>query len=166
MSIRQIRTSILVAAGVVVVAAAGLFAGRLSADAFPQGRHGDFAPRMFARIAGAIGLTDDQKSQIKDILRSHAAEIEAQMTASHSARQALRAAVIAQPFDEATIRARAADVGKAHADGAVLFAKIRAEIDPILTADQKDKLKAFQSRARKRGDNAVQSFRQFLNGPS
>ena len=162
MTIRNVRQSLLAGGLVVALGGAGLLAGRLSADAIPHGNRGDFAPRIFSRLARVLSLTDDQQTQVKDVLRAHQAEIEAQLTASQTARQALHAAVIAQPFDEAAIRARAADVGKAQADGAVLFAKIRGEIDPILTADQKAKVATFQTRARHRGDNAVTSFRKFL----
>jgi Spy/CpxP family protein refolding chaperone len=164
MTIRNVRKSVLTAAGIVALGIAGLFAGRLSADAFPHGGMRDgFAPRMFYRMSKALDMTDDQQSQVKGVLRAHQAEIEAQLTASRTARQALHAAVVAQPFDEAAIRAKAADVAKAQADGAVLFAKIRSEIDPILTPDQKTKILTFQSKMRQRGDNAVQSFRKFLN---
>lgn len=162
MTIRNVRKSILTAGALVVLGVAGLLAGRLSADAIPHGGRGDFGPRVFNRISRALDLTSDQQGQFKDILRAHQAEIEAQMTASRAARQALHAAVIAQPFDEATIRARAADVGKAQADGAVLFARIRTQIDPILTPDQKQKIQTFQAKVKTRGDNAIPSFRKFL----
>lgn len=166
MSFRQIQRSVLIAAGIAALAIAGLFAGRLSADAFPQGSRGDFAPRMFGRIARALDLTDDQKGQIKNALRSHASEIEAQMTAARTARQALAQSVLALPVDEATIRARATDVGKVHADGAVLFAKIRAEIDPILTPEQRDKVRTLHSRVRGHRDSAAHSLEKFLKSGS
>jgi Spy/CpxP family protein refolding chaperone len=165
MSIGQIRKSIVAAVVVGALGVAGLLAGRLSADAFP-GRRGDFTSHVFGRVARVLDLTSDQKAQAKNILRAHATEIEAQMTAGRAAHQALQTAVMAQPLDESAIRARAADAGQVHADGAVLLAKIRAEIDPILTADQKDRLKNFQSMAKHRGDNAVQSFEKFLHTAS
>jgi protein CpxP len=166
MTIRRVRTSILTAAAIVALAVGGLLAGRLSADAFPHGGRGDFPTRMFSRMSKALDMTADQQAQVKDILRAHQPEIEAQLTGSRAARQALHAAVAAQPFDEAAIRARAADVGKAQADGAVLFAKIRSQIDPILTPDQKEKVKTLQSRMRARGDNSVTTFRKFLESGS
>jgi Spy/CpxP family protein refolding chaperone len=166
MSIRQLRRSALVAAGVVALAVAGMFAGRLSADAFPHSGHGGSLPRMFGRIARALDLTADQQAQIKNVLRGHAAEIETQMTAGRSARQALHQALMAQPTDEATIRARAADLGKVQGDGAVLFARIRTEVDPILTPAQRDKLQAFHSHAGGHGDHAVQAFEKFLKSAS
>src|SRR6478672_11769926 len=87
MSIRQIRKSILAASAVAALAVAGLFAGRLSADAFPHGGQGDFAPRMFGRMARALDLTDDQKTQIRGILKAHASEITTQVAAGKAARQ-------------------------------------------------------------------------------
>ena len=66
---------------------------------------------MFGRASpGALDLTDDQKAQIKAILRTHATEIEAQMTAGTAARRALHDAIMAAPIDEAAIRARAAEL--------------------------------------------------------
>ena len=152
MTIRNVRKSILTGAVLVLLAVAGLVAGRLSADAFHHGPGGDFPVRRFMRMAKALDMTDDQQAQVKNVLRGHQAEIEAQITSSRAARQALHAAIVAQPFDEATIRARAADVGKAEADGAVLFAKIRNEMDPIQTPDQKTKIQTVKSRMRQRGD--------------
>lgn len=165
MRIDRVRRSLLVAIGIGALAVLGAFAGRLSADAIPQGSRGD-APRMFARVARALDLTDDQKTQVKGILKAHASEITAQIIASRNARKALRDAVMAEPVDEAAIRARAADAGRVHADGAVLFARIRAEVDPLLTADQRDKVRTFHARLRAGADNAAQSFQKFVNGAS
>jgi len=162
MSIKTIRKSILVAAGIAALGAAGLLAGRLSAGAFPRRMHGDFAQHMFGRVSRALDLTDDQKSKIKDVLRSHADEIKTQMQASASARRVLHEAVMAQPTDEGAIRAAAAQVGQTQGDGALLFARIRTEVDPILTPEQKQKIQSFQSRLRGHADAAGQSLDRFL----
>jgi len=168
MSIEKIRKSVLLAAGIAVIAAAGLFAGRLSAGAaFPRhGGRGDFAQHLFNRMATALELTDDQKSQIKDVLRAHADEIKAQMQASATARRALHDLVMAQPTDTNAIRTAAAQVVQTSGDGALLFAKIRTEIDPILTADQKQKIQTFQARGRRHGDAAGRSLDRFLKSGS
>lgn len=166
MSIRKIRKSVLVAAGAGVLALGGLFAGRLSADAFPQQGHGDFGPHIFGRIARALDLTDDQKGRIKQVLKPHATEIETQMKASAAARRAMHEAVLAQPIDEEAIRARAAELGRVHGDGAVLFARIRSEIEPILTPEQVQKLQRFHQRMRRRGDSAARAFGAFLRSDS
>ncbi len=169
MTIQQIRKSVLVGAGIAVLGAAGLVAGRLSAGAFP-GRgappHSDFAPHVFGRIARALDLSDDQKSQIKAVLKTRASEIEAQIKASASARRAVHEAVLAEPPDEAAIRAAAQKFGQVHADAAVLFAKIRTEIQPILTSEQRAKIQKFRERMRNRAESAVKSFEAFLGSGS
>ena len=166
MSIQRIRKSVLAGAGVLALAVGGLVAGRLSAGAFPQRAHSEFAPRVFARMARALDLSDDQKSQIKAVLKTHAAEIEAQMKASSAARRGLHQAVLAQPIDENGIRAAAASLGSVEGDGAVLFAKIRTEVEPILTETQRAKIQQFRDRVRNRGDAAVKSFEAFLGSGS
>jgi Spy/CpxP family protein refolding chaperone len=166
MSIRQIRNTVAIAVGICLLGVAGIVAGRMSADAIPLRGRGDFAPRMFARMSRALDLSADQQASIKNVLRNHADEIAAQMTASRTARRALREAVMASPSDEGTIRARADEAGRIQGDGAVLFARIRAELDPILTSDQREKARRFQSHVRDRGDSAAESLKRFLNGSS
>ena len=157
-----IRKTALVATAAAFLAAGGLFAGRLfaSSETFHSG------PRMFGRLARTLGLSTDQKARVKTILRSHAAEIEAQMTAGASARHALHDAIKAQPVDESAIRARAAEAGTVHANGAVLFARIRAEVLPILTADQKQKLQSLDESMRGRGARGARAFADFLRSDS
>lgn len=166
MSIQRFRKSVLAGAGILALAAGGLVAGRLSARAFPHRAHSEFAPRVFGRIARALDLSDDQKSQIKAVLKTHATEIEAQMKASASARRSLHQAVLAQPIDENAIRTAATALGSVEGDGAVLFAKVRTEIDPILTEAQRAKVQQFRERVRDRGDAAVKSFEAFLRSGS
>jgi Spy/CpxP family protein refolding chaperone len=168
MSIDKIRKSVLIIVGAGAVAVVGLLAGRLSAGAFPDKHsHGDFAPRLFAQVSQALDLTDDQKTKIKDVLRTHADEIKTQMRSWGTARRALRDAMMTMPADENAIRAAAEQVGQIQANGALLFARLRAEIDPILTPDQKDRLQKFQARTGPHGgERAAQSFDNLLKGSS
>lgn len=166
MSLQRIQRSALIGTAIAALAVGGLLAGRLSAGAFPQKSHGVFGPRLFGRISRALNLTDDQKTRIKAVLKSHASEIETQLRASAAARQALNDAVLAQPVDETAIRAAAAQVGQVHADGAVLFARIRTEVQPILTEEQGARIQKFRDRVRNRADSAVKSFEAFLESGS
>ncbi len=167
MTLQRIRNTALVGGGIAALAVGALLAGRLSAGALPGGRgQGDFAPRVFARIARALELSDDQKTRIKAVLKTHAAEIETQMRSSSAARRALHQAVLTQPSDEAAIRAAAQQLGQVQGDGAVLFAKIRTEIQPILTEAQRAKIQQFRERARNHAESAVKSFEAFLESSS
>jgi Spy/CpxP family protein refolding chaperone len=165
MSIQQIRRSILIVAAAAVLAAAGLFAGRLLAGAVPGSGPGGprFGPPRFARIAKVLDLSDDQKAQVKTILRSHSAEIQAQLKAGQDARRSLHDAILTDPIDEATIRARAADLSKVEGDGAILYAKVRAEIFPLLRDDQKQKIVDFRAKMRAKGDRSIRSVEDFLS---
>jgi Spy/CpxP family protein refolding chaperone len=165
-SIQRIRKSALIGVGIAALAVGGLLAGRLSAGAFPEKAYSGLGPRLFGRIARALDLSDDQKTRIKTVLKAHATEIETQMKASAASRRAVHEAVLAQPVDEAAIRAAALQLGQVHADGAVLFAKIRTEIQPILTAEQLGKIQSFRDRARQRADSAVKNFEAFLESGS
>jgi Spy/CpxP family protein refolding chaperone len=166
MSIDTIRRSILVTAAALAIAVAGLLAGRVSAQAFHGHPRGDFPSHIFAHMSRALDLTDDQKSKIKDVLRSHADEIKAQMQASATARHSLHDAVMAQPTNEAAIRAAAAQLGQAQGDGGLLFARIRGEIDPILTDAQRARLQSLREQVRQHGQGAAKAFDDFLKSDS
>jgi Spy/CpxP family protein refolding chaperone len=163
MSIQNIRRSVLVAAAIVVLAVSGIFAGRLVAH--QMGGHGaGMAPHLFHHMARQLDLTDGQQAQIRDILKNHADEIEAHVKSAMEARRALHDAILVQPTDEAAIRQRAVTLGDVHEDGAMLFAKIRAEVWPLLTAEQQQKVATLQTRMRERGDESLKSLDEFLRG--
>ncbi len=143
MRIVPIRRSIL-AAGAAAVALSGLFAARLVAHPSGTGPDGR-APRMYRRAVRELGLTEDQQARVRGVLRAHADAIEAQIKAGAESRRALRAATLAEPFDEAEIRKLAAQAGDVRADGAVLRARIRSEIWPILTSEQQEKARALRT---------------------
>jgi len=165
-SIQQIRKSVLIAFGLVALGIAGLLAGRISAGAMPGQGHRDSAMRMFRRMSEALDLSDDQKTRIKGVLKAHAPEIETHMKALSDARKSLHQAALSDAPDESAIRAAAQSLGWVQGDGALLFAKIRAEVDPILSDDQRGKLRQFRDRAKGRGDSAIKSFEAFLESKS
>ena len=166
MSLQRIQKSAALGVLIAALAVGGLLAGRLSVGAFPQGGHSEFGLRAFGRVARALDLSGDQKARIKAVLKANGSEIETQMKASAAARQAVHDAVLAQPVDEGVIRAAAARLGQVHADGAVLFAKVRTEVEPILTDEQRDRVQRFRDRAGRQADAAVKSFEAFLESGS
>jgi Spy/CpxP family protein refolding chaperone len=167
MSIQNIRRSILIAAGIGVLAFGGLFAGRLFAHQMGAHSHGaGMAPRMFRHMVRELDLSDAQQGQIREILKSHADEIEAHVKLGMDARRALHDAILIQPTDEGAIRLRAQELGNVHGDGAILFAKIRTEVWPILTGEQQQKLAGLHLKMRERGDEALKTLDAFLRGTS
>jgi Spy/CpxP family protein refolding chaperone len=156
---------ILLVLGVLAVMGAGSFTlGVKASDTLADAsmRLGD---RPFARfIRGQIGrwmvlssqldLTDAQKQQIAGVLQSHRAEIVQVVHPLVEKRRALRDLVTAPQPDERAIRAAADDLGKSIGDAAVLASKIKQEIAPILTPEQRQDIRDFRSQT----DDAVDQF--------
>lgn len=160
----SLRKSAFAAAAAALILAGGVWAGRMAAGPLTGG-HRLSVRKMFNRIADRLDLSDSQRDQVKGVLRSHKDAILAQVQASRKARQDLRQAISASPFDEGAIRARAAVLGQAEADGAVLRAQIRSEILPILNDDQKQQLDAMHQRLQGPGDRLATSLGEFLSAP-
>lgn len=161
MSLQMIRKSVLVMVVAAGLLAGGIWAGRLVAG--PAAAHGGFsAAAIFGHLADRLDLSDSQRSQIKEILRTHESVIVSQFRAQSAARQALGAAITADPFDEGAVRQKAQVLGRIHADGAVLLAQIRSEIWPVLNDEQKSKVEGFRQRMSKKGDRLVASIQEFL----
>jgi protein CpxP len=116
------------------------------------GGPGGLMPMGFARL----DLTDAQKERVKGIMDSHRDEMRALGDKAMKAHQALEAAASAAPFDEATVRTKAADVASVDADLAVMRARVFNEVYQLLTPDQQAKLKEFQAERAKREQNRPQ----------
>ena len=163
MRIGTSRRFVSIAAGAAALGLSALFAGHLAAHQARTGPGGDgWAPRAYRRAVRQLGLSAEQQTRIRGILESHADEILAQRKAGMERRRALRAATLAQPLDEAAIRQRARELSEVRADGAVLFARIRAEVWPILTAEQQEKATGMLAKRRDRGERRLEAFERWL----
>ena len=121
------------------------FMGQIGQGGPGRGPGGAGGPGGIVPGLRALDLTDTQREQLKAAMDSHTAEFEAQAKARQTARQALHAVVTADAFDEAAIRQKSADLAVVDADGAVLRAKVHAEVWALLTPDQQQKAKAQQA---------------------
>lgn len=129
----------------------------LAADA-----HAPAPGRFLQRIAERLNLTDDQKAQIKTILRSEKDTLKPLLGQLHSARENLRTAIQASDANETTVRAAAARVAAVEADLAVERMKVFAKIAPILTDEQRQQLSEFEQHADDVADRAVVRARDRL----
>jgi Spy/CpxP family protein refolding chaperone len=96
-------------------------------------------------VAERLGLTDAQTTQIRSIMDSRQDEIRALVDRSATARGALETAVASGTFDEATIRARSAELAVTEADMAVTRGRIYAEVVQVLTPEQRTQLNTLQA---------------------
>ena len=114
-----------------------------------------FASRPLARlIMGNIGrflvlrselnITDEQRKKIAAEIKSHKDEIGPIANEVFAKRQALRDAVLNKPGDQQAIMAAANDLGKAIGDAALLASKVVAQVKPMLTPEQQERIKNFR----------------------
>jgi len=165
MSLKSIRKPVLAVVAAGALAAGGIFAGRLVAGPLSHRGHFAFAT-AFDHISRRLDLSDSQRSQIVAILREHESEIVAQLQSQRDARRAVHAEIRSASLDEGRIREKAQHLGQVEGDGAILLARIRAEIWPILDEDQKAKITDFWDTRHgvggTAGDRLISSFREFL----
>ena len=109
----------------------------------PRGVGGDLGLR-------GVDLTDAQKEQLRAITDSHKAEFEQVRTKLREAHQALATASDGQTVNESAIRASSTTLATALADEAILRAKVRAEVQGILTAEQLQKMQERRAEMLKR----------------
>lgn len=118
--------------GVVAVVKAGQGAGFMREDG-PGGHIGPFIDRM----AGVLDLTDAQKEKISAILKAEQEKHAALHKQAGEAREQLRKASQAVPFDEAAVRAIAARQAPLMTEMIVSGARVRSEIHALLTPEQR-----------------------------
>jgi periplasmic protein CpxP/Spy len=142
--------------------AAVLVTGLAATPLLAQGRGGPFGPhghRGFESgfALGALGLSDDQKTQIRSVVSGHRDEFRALAERSRKAREAERAAIEAIPVNEQQVRAASSEVAAAEADMAVLRARVHEQVFSVLTPDQQAKAKQLASeRAARRAERRAE----------
>ena len=144
--------------GVAVVAVATLAVGAADAQQAGAGqRRGQVAmggrgmtprgPLAMRRFGLAqLGLSAEQRQQVRGILQGRAAEFKSLGAQMRNARRALNDA-IANDEGEAAIRAASAEMAKVEADVAVLRAVVRKQVFGVLTPEQQARAKALRLKA-------------------
>jgi Spy/CpxP family protein refolding chaperone len=146
-----------------IVLTAG-FAATGIADAAPLGDDVPEARPLRKLVSGQFGrlltlrseldVTAEQRTQIRDIVKSHKSELAAALKPVAEKRRALREATLAESADESSIRAAADELGKAIGNAAVVGATIKAEVYQVLTPQQREKITEFRGAS----DSAVDRF--------
>jgi len=134
---------------VVVTAFVGIgssFAGPQESGYEGAGENGFHGGRGFLRVLEKLDLDAGQKREIASILGKHRDEIGKTFIGMVEARQGLRDAMTADVFSEEALRLAAQKVAEQEVQAAVLRAQIANEVKPVLTAEQRDKLKKFAGR--------------------
>jgi periplasmic protein CpxP/Spy len=98
----------------------------------------------FKKQLAQLGVTDEQKAQLKTILRKYQPTTVPLIQQVVTERRALRDSIRAESIDETAIRAQAAKVASLQADLAVQRAHVAHDIRAVLTPEQLQKLKDMQ----------------------
>jgi Spy/CpxP family protein refolding chaperone len=117
------------------------------------------------RIKEKLGLTDDQAAQIQAAFVDEKDRIKDLAVKLHQARISLRESIKSSNADEASVRATSAKVAAVQADLAVLRLKLYGKVNPILTSEQREKVKAFQEKVDDFIDNALDRLGQRASKP-
>ena len=135
-------TKALIAAGIVATGTVGGFFAYLAhaspGEAVPPTR------RPFARKLAQLGVSQDQRAQIKEILRQYQPTVEPMIRQVVTERRALRDTIRAETIDESAIRAQAVKLASLETDLAVQRAHVAHDIRVVLTPEQLQKLKDMQ----------------------
>ncbi len=92
-------------------------------------------------LRSEMNLSEEQRARIKEVLVGHKPEITKAAKGVWEKRTSLREAVLDETADEAAIRKAADDLSKAIGDAAVLAARIRGQVAPVLNEEQKKLVK-------------------------
>jgi Spy/CpxP family protein refolding chaperone len=100
-------------------------------------------------LRSELGVTHDQKKKVAEIIKSHRDEIRPVAKEIIAKRRSLQQAVVNKQGDETAIRSAATELGKAVGDAGVLASKIVAQVKPVLTSQQIDRIEKFRDDTQK-----------------
>jgi Spy/CpxP family protein refolding chaperone len=141
-------------AGAVVAAVAAEEGTRPGLKNTPLGRLISGCVGRMMVLRSELDLTSQQRDEVHKILKGHRQQIVQQAHALWEKRVALRETVLKSGAEEAEIRKAAGDLAQQIGDAAVLAAKLRAEIAPLLTPEQQKLIQKYFSD----NEQAVEKF--------
>jgi Spy/CpxP family protein refolding chaperone len=114
------------------------------------------------RELSQLGLSDEQKRQVKSIVQAKNTELKRFRDQMREARLSVASAIV-NDEGEAAIRARSAELSRLQADLAVFRSELRRQIAGVLTPDQQAKAKQLRLRALERAGRFIQRRKVMLN---
>lgn len=112
---------------------------------------------VMGRIA-SLRLTDQQKTELKGVLKAHKPTLQPLIRQYVAERRALRGLMGAEQTDEAAIRAQVAKAAAVGSDLAVERARLMREFRGILTPEQVSRIKKMREKRDARVDRFLARF--------
>jgi Spy/CpxP family protein refolding chaperone len=115
---------------------------------------------MLGRGMRELGVTDEQREQIRIKMESYKPRFEDIADRMTVARKALEDAITAEPVNDGAIRAAAAAVADVEADAAVLRATVHQDVFSVLTPEQRQKAKDLRGQMEQRMKDGRQRMKE------
>lgn len=111
-----------------------------------EGKHRGPGPEMVEHMAKILGLSEDQKTQIKALMEGVKATEEARHQKVHELQQQMEALTANGQFDETKVRELANQQAQLHAEQIVEHQRMKAKVFSLLTAEQRVKAEEMHKR--------------------
>lgn len=111
-------------------------------------------------LSEELGLTEDQRAAIKDLIKNHRQEIKPLVKALIVQKRALLEIALAENPNPAAIRQAADELGKAIAEAAVLGSSLAQKAQSILTPEQVNRLREMRQNRQKAFDEALREWQE------
>jgi len=117
-------------------------------------------PMISARMLDRLDLEDTQRQTVDNIFEAAKPEFDALREQKQSSRAALAALDPANPSYSIDLEAIAAENGRLARESTLLFARVRSEVNAVLTEDQRAKLEQGMERRKERGNSRRRGHRR------
>jgi Spy/CpxP family protein refolding chaperone len=107
-----------------------------------------------------LGLTDDQRAALKNLVKNHRQEIKPLVQAVIVKKRALQEIALAENPDPAAIRQASADLGNAIAEAAVLGSSLAQKAQSILTPEQVTRFREKMQNRQKAFDESLREWQE------
>jgi len=111
-------------------------------------------------LSEELGLTDDQRAALKDLIKNHRHEIQPLVKAVIAKKRALQELALGEDPDPAAIRRASADLGNAIAEAAVLGSSLAQKAKSILTPEQLTRLREMGRNRQKALDESMRAWQE------
>ncbi len=111
-------------------------------------------------LSEELGLTDDQRAALKDLIRNHRDEIKPLVKAVIAKKRALQEIALGENPDPETIRQASTDLGNAIAEAAVLGSSLAQKAKSILTPEQLTRLREMRQSRQKAFDKSLRKWQE------
>lgn len=98
--------------------------------------------RGIQRPERGSGLTEEQRKKLSEVMEKYREKQRAALGKTRELRQEIEGLTRAEKLDEAAIRAKAAELGQAEAEAAILRGKQFQELKGVLPADQLERFRS------------------------